>query len=203
MTGSASPNCAIPPQILGAVQDLWKAVYNSDEKAFRSGHFRMLNHVCSSVYPEIPKSRLSKSTNDGLSRFELREALRHFFRWTGAPWHHGPAQLTAGEAAARLHSAFIMEQVHRFYLAPLDRLGLKDKNRRPPVRDEQAYKFLKDAYKLRNKYVHALGDTHETITLNDLANCRWAVTKVADEYLAFADANRDQDRQALLRSLGQ
>jgi hypothetical protein len=42
-----------------------------------------------------------------------------------------PAQLTAEEAAARLHSALLMEKVHRLYLAPLDRLELEDKTKRP------------------------------------------------------------------------
>jgi uncharacterized protein (DUF433 family) len=63
------------------------------------------------------------------------------------------------------------------------------------VKDDQAYNFLKFAYTVRNKYLHALDDWHETTTLNDAAKCRWAVTKGADEYLPFADAKPEQDRE--------
>jgi hypothetical protein len=401
----------------------------------------MLNHVCSSAYSRIPKSRLAKPAKDDFGRFELREALGCFFRWVGAPCHHGPDPLTAEEAAARLHSAFLMERVHRLYLAPLDQLGLEDKTKRPhealrrvrfgtceivlldddyigefvpvdalkrfgrlfwfpsgqligfyylavrseekagpigqrgrmnwlyvlsyeldrieiykplhagPVEDalftmllylidvknpshrekpfavpwvysftddpffapppspdpaclpripidpetdteranrfefgeaeieealgrrwrrlqsaldraasaggnfhpltkhffvevfaedgideivaliscveatlmlsekwpedellkryrrlgedDQAFNFLKCAYQVRNKYLHALADSRETVTLNDVAKCRLAVAKAADEYLTFADAKREQDREVLLRSLEQ
>jgi hypothetical protein len=92
----------------------------------------MLRHICSSVYPEIPGSRLPNSPTGDFDRQQFHAALCRFFRWTGAPWYpQGPCQ-SAERAAKQLHAAFLLPKVKRTYLVPLDRLALEDNTKRPP-----------------------------------------------------------------------
>lgn len=131
MTGNSSLYAASQPQILQAVTNLWERAFNTEDEAFNSGHFRILNHVCSSVYSKIPGSRLPNSPPDDFSRRELSEALRHFFRWTGAPWYREKYSITAEDATGRLHAALLMTRIQRTYLAPLDQLGFADTTEQP------------------------------------------------------------------------
>jgi hypothetical protein len=126
-----SENVNPPAQILQAIKSLWEAAFSTEKQAFDSGHFRMLGHICSSIYPEIPGSRLPKAPADDLARRELQDALCDFLRRLGAPWYAGDPPVTAEEAAARLHAAFLLSEVQRTYLAPLVQLGLMDTTKRP------------------------------------------------------------------------
>jgi hypothetical protein len=121
-----------PPRILEAVTALWDAHFETEAQAIDSGRFRMLRHICSSVYPEIPGSRLPNSPTGDFDRQQFHAALCRFFRWTGAPWYpQGPCQ-SAERAAKQLHAAFLLPKVKRTYLVPLDRLALEDNTKRPP-----------------------------------------------------------------------
>jgi hypothetical protein len=63
MTEMSSTMPAPPPPIVGAIKDLWEAEFETEQQAFRSARFRMFAHICSSVYPEIPASRLPKAAD--------------------------------------------------------------------------------------------------------------------------------------------
>jgi len=121
----------LPPPVLEAVTALWDAKFEAEAQAIASGRFRMLSHICSSVYPEIPGSRLSKAPTGDFARRELGEALRNFFRWIGAPWYREDHCMTPEQAAGHLHRSFLQQEVQLTYLAPLDRLGLEDTTKRP------------------------------------------------------------------------
>jgi hypothetical protein len=69
------------------------------------------------------------------------------------------------------------------------------------VNDDNAYEALKISYKIRKKYLHALGDLHDKTTLDDIAKGRWAVAKAVDQYLTFAELRSREGRDALLQSL--
>ncbi len=123
---------AIPLPLLEALKGLWKAGFRKEEQAFESGAFRLLAHNCSALYPGISESRLAKSPTSEPGPRTLLDALRNFFRWTGAPCYSQPVPLSAEDAAARLHAAFLMQKVRRKYVVPLDRLGLTDTTRNLP-----------------------------------------------------------------------
>src|SRR5438270_13944284 len=100
----------LPPRIIEAVKAVWEAKFGTKAQAFDSGRFRMLCHICSSVYPEIPGTRLPKATAGDIARRELHEAICNFFRWIGAPWYRenlwyreNPC-ITAEDAATQLHA---------------------------------------------------------------------------------------------------
>jgi hypothetical protein len=121
----------LPPRILEAVTTLWETKFDTEAQATNSGRFRMLRNICSSVYPEIPGSRLPNPPTRDFDRQQFQEALCRFFRWTGAPWHPASPCPSAKRAAERLHAAFLAPKVKRTYLVPLDRLALEDDAKRP------------------------------------------------------------------------
>jgi hypothetical protein len=119
-----------PEAIRLAVADLWRAACRTEEEAYSSAAFRLLESNCALIYPDMSGSRLSKRPSGDSSRKELRTALENFFRWNEAPWHSGSLQ-TADDTARKLHRAFLVEEVTRFHYAPLDRLDLDDSSQRP------------------------------------------------------------------------
>lgn len=125
-----SHNDGPPEPIRSVVAGLWNAQFSNETSAFESGRFRLLEQFCSSTYPEITGSRLSKRPVENLARQRLHSALKNFFRWTSAPWYEGPCP-DAGETARRLHAAFLMSKVLRTHFVPLDRLDLTDPTTKP------------------------------------------------------------------------
>ena len=122
---------SLPPEpIRSAIAELWRKSSDTEEGAFISGAFRLLEVNCGSTYSGIKGSRLSQQPADDWDRKELRGALENFFRWNGAPWYDGPSP-DADETALRLHQAFLATEVKRTYFAPLDRLDLLDRTQRP------------------------------------------------------------------------
>jgi hypothetical protein len=121
----------LPAGMVESVTALWQANFETEPQAIASGRFRILCHICSSVYPEIMGSRLAKSPTRDFDRQRLQQAIRRFFRWTGAPWHTGSLSPSAEWVARQLHAAFLARKVKRTYLVPLDRLALEDDTKRP------------------------------------------------------------------------
>lgn len=119
-----------PPQIVGAIKDLWAAEFQTEQEALGSARFRMLARICSSLYPNIPASRLPSSPTENFDRDQFNEALSRFFRWEGAPWYPVGRWLSAERAAEQLHHAFLLPKVKRTYLVPLDQLALEDCTKR-------------------------------------------------------------------------
>jgi len=118
-----------PEPIRLAVADLWRTGCRTEEEAYRSAAFRLLESNCASIYPQIKGSRLPKHPSGDSSRKELRTALENFFRWNGTPWHSG-SRPSIEETALKLHQTFLAEEVKRYHFAPLDRLDLEDSSER-------------------------------------------------------------------------
>jgi hypothetical protein len=121
---------AIPLPVVRAVKDLWEGGFRNETQAFGSASFQLLAQNCSAVCPTISGSRLAEAPASDFDRQELRDALHNFFRWTGAPWYSPRASPSPEDAAARLHAAFLLREVRRKYVVPLDRLGLSDAAKR-------------------------------------------------------------------------
>lgn len=119
-----------PESIRSAIAELWRTSAHTEDAAFRSGAFRLLEINCGSTYSGIEGSRLAQQATSGSMPKELQSALQNFFRWNGAPWYDGPSP-DEGETALRLHQAFLGTEVNRIYFAPLDRLDLEDPTQRP------------------------------------------------------------------------
>ena len=66
------------------------------------------------------------------------------------------------------------------------------------VQDKEAYQWLDRAYKLRNKYLHSLGDPEETIPWEDLAQIRWSLVQAVDAYLDLTSQQSELNRKELL-----
>lgn len=95
------PDLSLP--ILAEIKALWEAEFETEAQAFDSGRFRMLCHIGSSVYPEVPGSRLPNAPASGIARRELREALCHYIRWIGA--HTVLSSSATGETRVNLLNA--------------------------------------------------------------------------------------------------
>jgi hypothetical protein len=67
--------------------------------------------------------------------------------------------------------------------------------------DEKAIEWLNKAYDLRNKYLHSLGSTADTLSWQSLAETRDVVTKIVDAYLEQTATHRELSRQELLAGL--
>jgi hypothetical protein len=67
--------------------------------------------------------------------------------------------------------------------------------------NEVECKWLKDGYKLRDQYLHGLGDAHENMSWESIAQVRWSVTKAVDKYLELTDQKKDKNREQLLKCL--
>jgi len=68
------------------------------------------------------------------------------------------------------------------------------------VSDGPPFNFIEHGYKLRDGYLHSLGDTKATISWKDLGQVRWSVTKAVDRYLDLAERS-NLNREGLLLSL--
>src|SRR5215472_14972204 len=132
MTEMTCVTTKVPSRVLEAITTLWEAQFRTEVQAINSGRFRMLCHMCSSVYPEFPGSRLPIPPTSDFDRGQFPAALRRFFRWIGAPWHPAGPCLSPERAAERLHAAFLAPRVKRTHLVPLDRLALEDNTNTPP-----------------------------------------------------------------------
>lgn len=66
---------------------------------------------------------------------------------------------------------------------------------------DEAFKWLKSGYVLRDKYLHSLGDPKGAIAWEDLGRIRWSVSKAVDSYLDLTEQKGDLNREALLLSL--
>ena len=69
------------------------------------------------------------------------------------------------------------------------------------VGNNETCEWLDSAYRLRDSYLHSLGNPKEKVTWNNLAQTRWAITMAVDKYLDFASKRPDLSRSALLRLL--
>lgn len=126
----------LPRPVHSAIEELWKTASQSEEAAFNSAAFRLLEVNCGSAYPKIQNSRLKEKPTSDWSQKELRLTLQNFFRWNGGPWYEGPSP-DARETALQLHQTFLNAQVNRTYFVPLDRLDLEDSTHPKPQRLEQ------------------------------------------------------------------
>ena len=69
------------------------------------------------------------------------------------------------------------------------------------VADAQAAQWLEAAYRLRNDYLHSVGDPQHKLTLADLARARWTVATAVGKYLDFAIQHPGLNRSQLLKQL--
>ena len=69
------------------------------------------------------------------------------------------------------------------------------------VCNEKALEYINIAYRLRDDYLHSLGDPKKKVNWRDLAQARWAIAMAVDNYLHFANRRPDFNRSALLRLL--
>jgi hypothetical protein len=69
------------------------------------------------------------------------------------------------------------------------------------LHNDTALNRLRDAYDLRDKYLHGLGDQGDTTAWEELAKYRCAVAKAVDNYLTLAGTSSGEDRDTLLRLL--
>lgn len=120
----------MPQPVRSAIAELWHTSSHTEESAFNSGAFRLLEVNSEAVYLAIEDSRLRQEPSKNAQPNELQTALRNFFRWNGAPWYGGPCP-DADETALALHQAFLATEVKRTHLAPLDRLDLENPTQHP------------------------------------------------------------------------
>ena len=102
----------VPEPICSAITELWNVSSDTEEGAFYSGAFRLLEVNCGSAYSEIKGSRLYRKQTVDTTQREVRSALQNFFRWNGAPWYEGCSP-GADETALKLHQAFLSMEVNR------------------------------------------------------------------------------------------
>lgn len=69
------------------------------------------------------------------------------------------------------------------------------------VGNDDAHRWINSAYRLRDDYLHSLGDPKKRLTWEDLARVRWAVAKAVDKFLDCSSRHPDLDRTALLKRL--
>ena len=69
------------------------------------------------------------------------------------------------------------------------------------VADAQGAQWLAAAYRLRNDYLHSVGDPQHKLTWADLARARWTVATAVGKYLDFAIQHPRLNRSQLLKQL--
>ena len=69
------------------------------------------------------------------------------------------------------------------------------------VGNDDARGWIDSAYRLRDDYLHSLGDPKEKLRWKDLARIRWAVAKAVDKFLDYGSRHLDLDRTGLLKRL--
>ena len=88
-------------------------------------------------------------------------------------------------------------------------LMLRDERRRKHVYDrlavltgnQQAGQWLASGYRLRDAFLHSLGQPSDSVDSRELARLRWSVSQAVGQYLSFASKHRDRSRDDLLRLL--
>lgn len=127
------------------------------------------------------------NTNDENSSFH--PLTLHFFvkAFTEEGIDEIIANISYFEATLRLPDEFSKEKSIKRY----ERL----------VKDEDCHQWLRNAYILRNRYLHSLADPKATITSMDIARTRLSVVIAVDAYLNLASRHNDRNRESLLNTL--
>lgn len=127
------------------------------------------------------------NTNDENSSFH--PLTLHFFvkAFTEEGIDEIIANISCFEATLRLPDEFSKEKSIKRY----ERL----------VKDEDCHQWLRNAYILRNRYLHSLADPKATITSMDIARTRLSVVIAVDAYLNLASRHNDRNRESLLNTL--
>lgn len=107
------------------IEDLWRSSFASEDAAFKSAKFRLLEQTCVSLYGGKPNTRLSSKLNE-TTEWRHRQALERFFRYVGAPWYEA-AYEKPDDVGKRLHAAYTAGRIKVTYFVPLNELGLHDK----------------------------------------------------------------------------
>ena len=129
------------------------------------------------------------SARDNTDRANFHPLTKHFF--VKALAQEGIDEILADISCIEATLQLLEEKTRKKLMGRYKRL----------VSDRKALQWLDDAYDLRKKHLHSLGDLKETFSWEDLAQARWSVTKAVDDYLALTEAQSNLNREELLRSL--
>ena len=69
------------------------------------------------------------------------------------------------------------------------------------VNDTNAERWARNAYDLRNGYLHSLADPATRVDWKDLARARWAICMAVRQYVDLASRQPGMNRKSLLESL--